>query len=101
MTGSACPPRRDDGGHGARAPLPTLRYLTHTAKLLGRLVEHEQRALGDAEIGTVQLELAACDEGTDEGKRHQVLQAANHRGLLDPDREIGHRLMVALRHGLA
>ncbi len=33
----------------------------HAAKFLRRLVEHEQRAFGDAEIGAVQLQFAALD----------------------------------------
>src|ERR1700722_17482896 len=73
----------------------------HAAKFLCFPIEHEQRALGDAEIGAVQLQFAALDRRAHEGKRHQVLQAAEHRGLLDPDGEIGHRLVVALGDGLA
>jgi len=48
--------------------------LRRAPKLLRRRIEHEQRAFGDAEIGAVQLELVAFDEGADEGKRHQVFQ---------------------------
>ena len=74
--------------------MPTLRSLPHAAKFLRRLVEHEQRSLGDAEIGAVQMQFAALDHTLDERKRHQVFQAAEHRGLLDPDREIGPGLVL-------
>ena len=73
----------------------------HAAKFLRRLIEHEQRALGDAEIGAVQMQLAALDQLSHERKRHQVFQAAEHRGLFDPGDEILHRLAVALLDLLA
>src|SRR5437588_2949523 len=85
----------------ARFALPTLRTPPDTAEFLGRLIEHEQRALGDAEIGAVQLQRAALDQRPHERKRHQVFQAPEHGGLLDSDREIGHRLVVALPYRLA
>src|SRR5213596_2007039 len=80
----------------ARFALPTLRSLPNAAKFLGGLIEHEQRALGDAEIGAVQMQRAALDQGSHERKCHQVFQAPEHGGLLDPDREISHRLVIAL-----
>src|SRR5258708_1694252 len=49
-------------------------FLDYALELLRRRIEHEQRAFGDAEIGAVQLELAALDEGADEGERHQVFE---------------------------
>ena len=78
------------------SPLPS-----HAAEFLCRLVEHEQPAFGDAEIGAVQLHLAALDGGSHERKRHQVFQAAEHGGLLDPNDEFLHRLVVALLDLLA
>src|SRR5664279_3839626 len=54
-------------------------------EFLRRLVEHEQRALLHAEIGAVQLQLAALGDRPDERKSHQVFQAAEHGRLLDPD----------------
>ena len=81
--------------------LATLAALPDAAKFLRRLVEHEQRAFGDAEIGAVQMQLAALDRVAHERKRHQVFQAAEHRGLLDPGGEIVHRLVVALLDLLA
>ena len=68
----------------------------HAAKFLRRRIEHEQRALGDAEIGAVQLHLAALDVGAHERKRHQVFKAAEHRGLFDPGGEILPGLVLAL-----
>src|SRR3978361_189421 len=65
--------------------------LADAAELLRRLIEHEQRALGDAEIGPVQIHLAAFDERSHERKSHQIFEAAEHRGLLDPCGEIPQR----------
>ena len=47
------------------------------------------------------MHFAALDRDPHERKRHQVFQAAEHRGLLDPDGEILHRLVVALLDLLA
>src|SRR5216684_9400891 len=74
----------------------TLRALPHAAKFLRRPVEHRQRALGDAEIGAMQMQLAALGGGPDKRKRHQVFQASEYRGLLDPGGEISRRLGGAL-----
>ena len=82
-------------------PLAIRSASLHAAEFLRRLVEHEQRAFGDAEIGAVQMQFAALDRGSHERKRQQVFQAAEHRGLLDPDGEILHRLAVALLDLLA
>src|SRR6266436_832782 len=90
-----------EGRWWARFALPTLRTLPDTAKFLGRLIEHEQRPLGDAEIGAVQMQRAALDQSPHERKRRQVFQAPEHGGLLDPHREISHGLVVALPHSLA
>jgi len=70
-------------------------------EFLARLVQHEQRSLGDAEIGSVQLHLAAFDGLAHERERHQVLQAAEHRGLFDALDELRHGLVVALLHHFA
>ena len=91
-----------DAGQGRVATAtPSLRAIRHrdlprALEFLCRPVEHEQRALGDAEIGAVQLQLAALDPVADERERHQVLERAEHRGLLDADDEFLHRLMRAL-----
>src|SRR4051812_31366954 len=103
MRPATCPPSWAmlvDGGHGARAPLPTLR-LAHPTKLLRHAVQHEQRAFGDAEIGAVQIEPALLDLRLDEWKRHQVFEAAEYRGLLDAGGEILHGLVLALLDLLA
>jgi hypothetical protein len=47
------------------------------------------------------MQFAALGGGLHERKRHQVFQAPEHGGLLDPGGEIGHRLMVALPDFLA
>ena len=49
----------------------------------------------------MQVQLAALGERPDERECHQVFQAPEHRGLLDPDGEIGHRLVLALPDPLA
>src|SRR5713226_1238448 len=79
----------------------TLRTLPDAAEFLGGLVEHRQRALGDAEIGAMQMQLVALGGGPHERKCHQVFQASEYRGLLDPGGEISHRLAVALPDPLA
>src|SRR5258705_4421391 len=82
-------------------PTHALRSLPDAAEFLGGLVEHRQRALGDAKIGTVQMQLAALGRRPDKWKRHQVFQASEDRRLLDPGGEIGHCLVVALSDPLA
>src|SRR5262249_31331902 len=83
------------------APQLRRRDFPRALEFLARLVEHEQRALGDAEIGAVELQLVALDPRTDEGERHQILEAAEHRGLLDAGDEILHGLVRALFDDLA
>src|SRR5258708_25641266 len=75
--------------------------LPDAAKFLRLPVEHRQRALGDAEIGAMQMQFVALGGGPYERKCHQVFQASEHRGLLDPGGEISHRLVVALPDPLA
>ena len=77
----------------------TIRYspaFADAAEFLGGPIEHEERALGHAEIGAMQCEVAALDASFHKRKGLQVLQAAEHGGLFDPRGEILHRLVVAL-----
>src|SRR4029079_17066928 len=71
-------------------------HLADAPELLRHLVEHEQRTLGDAKIGAVQIHLAALDAAAHEWKRHQILEAAEHRGLFDPRDKFLPCLMLAL-----
>src|ERR1043166_2629059 len=85
--------RRDDAGE--------LRGFPDAAEFLGGLVEHEQRALRDAEIGAVQMQLVLLDRFLHKRKRHQIFKTAEYRSLFDPRDEILHRLVRALLHLLA
>ncbi len=49
----------------------------------------------------MQLHLALLDAAAHERERHQVFEAAEDRGLFDPDCEILHRLVFALLDNLA
>ena len=47
-------------------------------KLLLSVVVNQQVALGHAEIGAVQFQLAASDQDVDSRKRHQVVEGQQH-----------------------
>jgi hypothetical protein len=49
----------------------------------------------------VQVDLAALDTLSHEGKRHEIFEAAEHRGLFDPDGKLLHRFVIALLDHLA
>src|SRR5258708_39575663 len=49
----------------------------------------------------MQMQLVTLGWGPYERKCHQVFQASEYRGLLDPGGEISHRLVVALPDPLA
>ena len=93
---------------GVSGPTPRLRcgwrqvrsLAIHLPELAARLVEHRQRALRDAEIGAVQRQRAAFGQNADARERHQVVEAAADRGLLQPRDELLLRLARNARRRL-